>query len=579
MLAVSQAWKDLQQQAFIDKNAIVELEMRIYDPSQYETAVSSNDKLAICVPHDIIGQDYDIVRNATLEQNFWLLDDSREILADKTTQIANTGYISNSTDQETTINIFGFDTYYTTKQFSIEFGEYNTAKSFSVIFKNSDGIIEQIDISDNTDIDFKYVHTQDISGYSEIDIVIHELAIPNQRARIKKVIIGVRKTFTPKDIISYKMSSSVALINDGLPQNEIDFEIDNTDDIFNPDNEDSLFTYLSKRQEIIVRYGYELENGTEYINGGTFYLTEWDTPQNSLTATFKGKNALSFFTKLFYNGKNESKSLYALAYEVFEVMGWDTDYVNIESSLDNIFTSAPMPKCTCAEALQLIAQAGNCALYIDSNNKICIKPIDLNTIHHDYEINNFNEYEYPELEIDDQISYFNVAVNHYYQGENGEIFKGTLEAGTNVVVFSNLADYTTISTESSVATLSDPTSIKCTCVVETSGEITITGNKLENSESVLTIDNESDGDELDIANELIDSIDRARAVGSYIQDMTDIRYTDNCNFRIDPRLELLDIVPVQGKLATNHCIVKEISISYNGAFKGTCKAKRLGANY
>ena len=112
--------------------------------------------------------------------------------------------------------------------------------------------VASVDITDNHDTNFVYSLDSDITGYYEVDIIINSLAIPDQRARIETITLGVIKIFTNKDIISYKMNSSIALINDALPTNTINFELDNTNDMFNPDNRNGLFTYLSKRQEIKI---------------------------------------------------------------------------------------------------------------------------------------------------------------------------------------------------------------------------------------------------------------------------------------------------------------------------------------
>ena len=45
-------------------------------------------------------------------------------------------------------------------------------------------------------------------------------------------------------------------------------------------------TMVIKRQEIVVRYGYKVNGAIEWIKAGTFYMSEWDTPSNGITAKF-----------------------------------------------------------------------------------------------------------------------------------------------------------------------------------------------------------------------------------------------------------------------------------------------------
>lgn len=578
MLNVSQQWKDLQKKGFIDKLALLEIEFRVVDSSQYDTTVIAPYAASFSTPHDIIGQDYTRVVYATLERNFWVLDGSREILPDLL-QKPNTGYIGAEIDSDTNrITITDYDGFNTISQCSIEFDKYNCVRNGTIGFYDaSDKLIYEKTFENNHETTLTLSFEKDITGYHKVVIESKDVALPNQRVRIKSFTAGVIKIFTNKDIISYSAKNNVSLINDKLPTNDINFELDNTDNKFNPDNRNGLFNYLSKRQEIKIRYGYAFDDGDEYISGGTYYLTEWETPQNSHTATFKAKNAINFFTKPFYKGLNKSKTLAELAKEVLALCNWDDDYVFLDPILNTITTDAPMPACSCAEALQYIAQAANCMLYIDSNNVITIERISLLANDDDYEINNFNEYEYPELEIDDEIHYINIGVYSYFNDDEiKELYKGNLSLGTQEIIYSDRADYSSINITGAIIDYDETSSFKTVCEVETEGEVVVSGYVLKESASIYTIDNEKNGDDLQIENPLITSKELAADVGDYITEWINKRYTDSCNFRIDPRLELLDRVNIQGKLFVKHlCIIKEIGITFKGAFKGTCKGKRL----
>ncbi|MEG0753286.1 MAG: hypothetical protein RR461_05600, partial [Angelakisella sp.] len=79
-----------------------------------------------------------------------------------------------------------------------------------------------------------------------------------------------------------------------LPKSAIKFDTNNLSQEFNPDAEDGFSRYLMERQEVVVSYGLKLGNTIEWIPGGVFYLTGWETPQNGIISTFFARDAVDF---------------------------------------------------------------------------------------------------------------------------------------------------------------------------------------------------------------------------------------------------------------------------------------------
>lgn len=253
----------------------------------------------------------------------------------------------------------------------------------------------------------------DIGGYDKITIEVLVWSVPKRRARIESVFLGIEKTYTKKDIISYTASMFVDPLSASLPKSEITFELDNREGQFNLDNLKGEGRYIMERQEVNIRYGYKLEGATEWIPGGTYYLSEWDAPQNGITASFTARDALEFMTGP-YAGPTAGtlKEIAEAAFEQAKLpkMSDGADRWFVSSSLANIQAAQDLDlsKQSIAEILQYIANAGCCVFYQDRSGKVRIEP--LTKAMADYQISRFNSYEYAEIKLSKQLK--SVSVNN-----------------------------------------------------------------------------------------------------------------------------------------------------------------------
>lgn len=251
----------------------------------------------------------------------------------------------------------------------------------------------------------------EIGGYDQITIEVLEWSVPRRRARIEGVYLGIEKTYTKSDIMSFSASMFVDPLSAALPKYEFTFELDNRDGRFNLDNLNGDGRYMMERQEVSARFGYKLEGGTEWIKGGTCYLSDWDAPQNGNTATFTARDALEFMTDP-YTGP-ASGTLLEIARAALEQANLPkrTDGGNrwtLSSTLDNI--QAPeglnMEKYSIAEVLQYCANAGCCAFFPDREGNLHIEPVRYELS--DYPIDRFVSYGYSEIRLAKQLKGINV---------------------------------------------------------------------------------------------------------------------------------------------------------------------------
>lgn len=131
-----------------------------------------------------------------------------------------------------------------------------------------------------------------------------------------------------------------------------------------------------------MEYGYKSPgaNEIEWIPGGVFECAEWEA--NDISATIKCQDTLRNLAGDYYKGKvsdvNRVATLYSMANEVLQFAGVDDYY--IDDSLKNVGSYLPVPRVSCREALQIIANAACSVIEYDRNGHIKIGPLSNDVI-------------------------------------------------------------------------------------------------------------------------------------------------------------------------------------------------------
>ena len=203
MIAVSQAWKDNQSQNLVNESYI-RIAFKISDPEAIEDAsLSANNEVWFSrVEETIDGEDKNIVPYATLEKNRWLLDGSKKLLPDST-NVSDTSYISNQLSLDNClyssnpIITIAFSEVHrvTIPAISLVFDEENGeyARDFKVHIYKDSVKTDTITVTDNTSV--KVIVQKDITEYDEIQIEIVKWCLPNRRARVSEIFLGIVKEF------------------------------------------------------------------------------------------------------------------------------------------------------------------------------------------------------------------------------------------------------------------------------------------------------------------------------------------------------------------------------------------------
>lgn len=594
MQTVSQEWKDTHESQLLPES-FVEITFSLTDPDAYEDgSASDNGAVQFSKTSQIVNEvDKSIVPYATLEQNLWVLDGSKTVLP--TSNYGDCGYIGNvlsnamgvfSNAPVVTINFSKVHDNLipgVTIDWGTAYGEFAT--DFTVTAYNGNTVVATQRVSDNTSV--KTLVMLDIINYNRITITIHKWCLPYRRARIAELFIGAEKIYTKSDLFSFSHTQEVDPISSSLPKSTISFSIDNTHNVYNPNNNEGMSKYLVERQELKARYGYKIGNDVEWIDCGTYYMSEWDAKQNGNSANFTARDLLEFMTDVYDEGvyAPDGKSLYDLALEVLTFANLpltDDGSVRwvIDESLKNIYTTAPLPLDTVANCLQLIANAGECVMYQDRRGVLHLERYTPTVS--DYTIDQNNSYSKPETSLSKPCKQIVVPVYSYESDEEDAMwfYKGFVEVkGTADVLinFSQPAEFASVSIDTKKSEVTGTINSKeifahcCKLNITANGKIylKVGGEPLVTSSSDTIISVSATGDEMRVDNPLITDEARAIAVGEWVKNYLSNRQTISYSWRSDPRLDGLDVIKSKDTFTNNDVIMTKVSYSYNGAFRGT----------
>lgn len=534
MQEVSEKWKSAHKQTLLNEG-FVEVSLDIADPDSLADIKEVQDNGAIYISNSselTNGVEKSPTPYCTLEQNLWVLDGTRKHIPESATR--SEGFVSDVmsddacafTDKIPTLTI-DFSKEFTsiipgvTITWSEVYNEFAT--DFLVRAFNGDMVVAEREVLGNRSVTSAVL--LDISGYDRIVVYVKKWCLPNRRARVNEIFVGVKKVYTKSDLFDYSHKQSVSPLSFALPKNEIKYSVGNVNGEFNPYNNSGLSKYLKERQEVKTRYGLKLNDGTiEWIKGGTFYLSEWSAKQNGLTAEFGARDLLTFMGNIYEDKHDLSqRSLYDLAEMVLTKANLPLNRDGsvkwrIDESLREIYTNAPLPKDSLANCLQLIANAGRCDLYQDRDGILCIEKHELGQEATDYSITPVNSYSKPEVTIVTPIGEVDVMQYTYTNGDKG------IESTTDLVGM---------------------------------------GMGYNKGEGKLELDNP-----------LITTERLAIDLGAYtLYNYAERRMTLDFSWRPDLRLDALDVITTENDYNTQQVRITDVEYKFNGAFRATGKGE------
>lgn len=465
-----------------------------------------------------------------------------------------------------------------------------------------------------------------IERFDRLELRFLRTARPFRRARLQQLLFGFGLVFDNHSITAASRKAELDPIGRRLPVNTFDFTIVNVNSLtgagqylFDPDNAQGVYRYISEQNPVRVAYGQRLPAGmtwgdaaagswgalelsgwrevyeggvTEWVPGGRYYLTGQPTA-DGLTAAFKAHDALTGLTEPFRKGVYApgGRTLYALALEVLEDSGLPRFDPNappwkLWEGLADFTTTAPLPAKPHRELLQLIAHAACCVLFTDREGYVRIEPL---CAQQTGRLMDFHEMlgrpkvsQIPTLRAVECPAYAYLP-----EEKRSELHKEDVAVdGTArlALTFPQAADVS-VAVDGARVVSETLWAGAAQLVLEGGGtaHVTVTGRKLAQSKRVVTAavagPDENGGVET-LDNPLVTDAAHARLVAEWVRDWLLLRSTYDFDCRGAPELDAGDTILTQSQFApytAPACVLKS-ELTYSGGLRGKMTVKRLGGD-
>ena len=359
MQRVSKAYKESMKSSLRERAYIMISFGLVNQEAQAKAKIEKGEFAYYTNTENIFGEKSDDTIYATLEENFTKVDGSMFFLPRKniSNSYLDTGLISEKLVSqaifELTINLNIVATDF--KGITINFGE-NYPVDFDMV--SSSGQV--IQFRNNTAAVFT---TEEVlTNTTQVKLVVYRMKNPQSRLRIYSIRFGYGLVYYNQDVMSSSLESYVSPIGADVPQIDFTVQLKNYDKYFNVDNPKSAINFLETGQEMDIYYGYQIPNSDEieWVRGNHLLCSEWES--DDYTATIRCQDVFRNMDTEYYKGlyAPNGKSYYDLAIEVLKAAG-EKDYY-VDPRLKKLYTKNPIPRVSCKEALQIIANACRCVL-------------------------------------------------------------------------------------------------------------------------------------------------------------------------------------------------------------------------
>ena len=533
---------------------------------------------------------------ATLEKNFWLLNDSQPIYgSEELEQTYVSSYMSdkNCLFSDKACITLTSSVYLTTLGLTMVFDsiDKNYAKKLKVkAYRDSTMIMDKDYTLSSYSDRLIFADNEELVRWNKIEIYFIESSLPYRRIRVNQLLFGIMETYTDENLISAESKEKTIMINSELPTHTFKFTIDNMNKLFNPDNPQGWYRYILQQQPISYEWGYQLDDGTiEWILGGKMLLTgSVEVGENQVS--FSTTSLINYLTKVYKKGvyNSSGRSLYDLAVDVLEDSNIDSSQYNLWSGLKSIKTDAPLPKLEARQLLQIIATTGNCILFTNRENVINIQPFNyvLNPDGMSYDFITSN----PVVKVQSELHNTIIYINHYSKEDKvSELFKNeSLEiTGTKTIEIEyDLA--TDISATITGGTIVNANYygryaiLKITNTGEDTISLKVSGKKINNSQTIDSKQFNDDGENIEYKNDLITQMVES-SKETKLKDFIGNWYNNRNIYSFENRGDIVkdtrEIIPIETDFSNSLIgYLVENNINYDGAWSGNSVVVKVGDN-
>lgn len=217
-------------------------------------------------------------------------------------------------------------------------------------------------------------------------------------------------------LLSLKHTMNGDMLSGSIPKTEIVFKVDNRSGVFDYDASNQNDVYANAR--VTAVYGFSDPDSDDYdgISGGIYYVSEVDADDDGHTATFTACDILGFMTDTYKGIGNTNAHTAALdiVQKAAQSQGCPQSLIRLISDVEYMRSiNVDFPETdtyTYAEALQLIANACACVLYVDRQSQIHIEKISSEPT--DYAVTPLMQYTRPKVRYGERVGNVHVQYAH-----------------------------------------------------------------------------------------------------------------------------------------------------------------------
>lgn len=291
---------------------------------------------------------------------------------------------------------------------TIEFDRYRNefAVDFDIIITDGDNVSTTHEIKNNRkDVYLFYLVGGFIPSIKKVKIVIKSWCLPKHRARVTSLLIGTHVSFNKGDIVSLSTHDEVCPVNSQLPIKEVNVNFSNFNHEFSPSVQDSYYYLLYNGLRFSVYAGYLIDGDWERVLLGKYAVTNIRVFDSSTEMQLSGVSVGAYLLdKVNIHNSNEAKGFLGSSTETQSYLTSILDKTGASKSitlgtpaiLDKKFrTFGSTAKQTYAETAQEVAVSTLSTFYHDRNGGVVVKFAPF--MEQDYTLYAQNMYKYPDI--------------------------------------------------------------------------------------------------------------------------------------------------------------------------------------
>lgn len=422
------------------------VEYDLFDTTALQNAKESTDSNADFADINLIKENIEAPKYATLEHNFFVLDGSMEEFPDEPDNLVyfskdfvqtNNSYQYAGTELYTGDDLDGpIEDIYKTQSINIKFSENHTSYGLTLYFLNEYPTEIKIIWYDLSRImksqktfhpdSLVYFCNNPVEEYGEIDIIFLR-ALPYHNAKLQHIKYGTKITWGNDTIKSGKLINDTDPTSDKIKTDKLEFSFVDVNEEFNLGNLTGMHRTFQRNQHM---FPYEMIGGKK-IQLGTFFLDSVSTTKNITKMSaidYKGRMAnIDFKTGKVYSGELAGN----IIDEIMATAGINDYEVDSETASTLLYGTLEVQ--TCQRALREVLFA--CGSIISTSRRTGIR-IYKDTKNVNAKITRSKKFS-TTYEIDKYVSDINVKYKTWIlESQISEITKGTYSRGTHIIELS-----------------------------------------------------------------------------------------------------------------------------------------------